>query len=208
MKKLTILFALALILVAGTAQASWYLDFEWGLGHDYEVIASGIPGLQFTTTDGQDWMYGDITADHYNVTSDNGSTYGFGTYYMSGDVFAWLGTTQGSGRIDFTDQNGSWFTTGYCSYSTFYLEAYDASGTLIDQAVGAANTDVSMDYLTVSSATNNIAYVLMHDTGNYWCADNMSGDATGVTPPVPEPATLILLGSGLLGLGILRRKNR
>ncbi len=38
---------------------------------------------------------------------------------------------------------------------------------------------------------------------------NLTGDFDGgETPPVPEPGTLILLGSGLLGMaGIVRRRR-
>jgi len=202
-------------MLLGMASASygWSLDFEWGLGHDLEPVASGVPGLQFTTTDGYDWIYSDITTGLYNARNDLGDVYGAGEYWMEGYVCTWLGTTQGAGRIDFLDGNGSYFTTGYCSQSDFYLEAYDADNNLLDWDMGATNTysagGTGLNYLTVSSAANNIAYVLVHDTGNYFIVDNISGDASGVEDPsIPEPATLLLLGAGLLGGGILRRKIR
>jgi len=212
MKLARVLFALVAILAMTGTSHAWFLDFEWGLGNDGGVIASGVPGLQFTTTDGQDWRYADITTDGYNVTSDNGSSYGTGNWNMSGDVFAWLGTSQGSGRIDFLNQDGSFFSTGYSSAHTFYLEAYDAGGALLDQAIGAANTQAdggtSLDYLTVSSMAGNIAYVMVHDQGNFFLVDNMRGDASAVyDPSIPEPATLALFGLGLLGAGARLRKR-
>ncbi len=203
-----------LVLVCASPSYAWFLNFEWGLGQDGQTIASGVPGLQFTTTDNQNWVYGDITTGGYNVTSDNASTYGTGDYFMSGNVFAWLGPNQGQGRIDFLNEDGSTFTTGYCSASTFYLEAYTAGGTLITSTSGGPNRTIDggtgLDYLTVTSGSNDIAYVLLHDTGNFWLTDNMSGDATGVNPPstVPEPITMLLFGSGLLGLGIVRRGKK
>jgi len=213
MKMTKIAVALLMVFaISGTANA-WFLDFEEGFGFDGTPVASSIPGLQFTTTDGYDWIYADITTGIYNVTNNLGDVYGTGRYNMEGYVCTYLGTSQGSGRIDFLNQDGSYFTTGYSSASDFYLEAYDASNNLLAATSGPANTQweggTSLGYLTVSSASNNIAYVIVHDTGNYWIADNMRGDASGVPDDeIPEPTTLLLLGAGLIGGGILRRKVR
>jgi hypothetical protein len=212
MKRLTTIAAAVLMVFAlsGTSHA-WFLDFENGAGSDATPIFSTIPGLQFTTTDGFDWLYADITTDNYNVQNDDGDMYGSANWFCEGDVFAWLGPNQGDGRIDFLSQDGSYFTTGYSSESTFYLEAYDAFDNLIDSDSGPGNTvnngGSGLDYLTVNSAAFDIAYVIVHDTGNFWLVDNISGDASDVEDPsIPEPATLFLLGAGLLGGGAIRRK--
>jgi hypothetical protein len=197
------------VLLTGTGHA-WILNFEWGLGHNYEQIQSGIPGLNFAS----DMFYADATSGSWNYSSDNGDEWGTGEYWI-GDLVGAHASTNGMGRIDFANADGSWFTTGYCAGNTFYVEAYDAFDNLIDVASGAANrrylegNAAGMDYLTVSSASNNIAYVVLHDAGYYWVADNMSGDASGVySPVIPEPATVTLFGLGMLGLAALRRRNR
>jgi len=59
-------------MLCGTANA-WFLDFEWGLGYEGDEVAMSIPGLHFTSTGSHDWLYADITANHYNATSDNGT---------------------------------------------------------------------------------------------------------------------------------------
>jgi hypothetical protein len=210
MKCLSVL-GLALLLVfglAGQSFAQWSLNFEWGVGHDYEAIASGITGIEFAS----DMFYADANTGGWNFSNDLGDSWNSGYYWIEGYVGAHA-SSNGIGRINFDNADGSWFTTGYCAGNTFYLEAYDISDNLLDVASGAANrrylegNDHGLDYLTVSSATNNIAYVVIHDAGYYWVADNMSGDASGVNP-IPEPGTLLLLGTGLLGLGAFRFRRK
>jgi len=211
MKLARVLFVMvALFAMTGTSHA-WFLDFEWGLGHDYEYLHSGIPGLDFS----DDYVYADALNGPtiWNFSSDNGSEWNAANYWMFGNVAAF--STTGLGRIDFANADGSWFSTGYSAFSGFYLEAYDINDNLIDMAYGAGNLRYvdpynadGMDFLTVSSASNDIAYILMHDNYNYWITDNMSGDASGVySPSIPEPTTMALLGLGLIGLGARLRKR-
>jgi len=198
----------ALLALTGTSHA-WFLDFEWGLGHNYEWIQSGVPGLEFAS----DMFYADATTGGWNFSSDNGGEWGTGEFWIGGNVGAHA-SSNGIGRVNFANGDGSFFTTGYTAYNGFHLEAYDMYDNLLDVASGPSNlryldgNAAGMDYLTVSSASNNIAYVVMHDGGYQWVADNMSGDASGVySPAVPEPATMALFGLGLIGMGARLRKR-
>ena len=210
MKSARILIALVAVLAfAGSSQA-WYLDFEWGVGHDQEWIQSGVPGLNFAS----DMFYADANTNNWNFSNDLGDSWGTGYYWIEGYVGAHA-SSNGIGRIDFANADGSWFSTGYCAGSEFFVEAYDEFDNLLDVASGAANrrtlegNNDGLDYLTVSSASNDIAYVVLHDGGYYWVADAMSGDASGVySPAIPEPATMTLFGLGLLGIGAIRRRMK
>jgi len=205
MKKFIVsIFVLIMTLGIATSSFAFFIDFESGLGRNLLPI-DNITGLTFEVTGGYNWIYGDSLNGSWNTRSiDLG--YGTGGYQHYGNVFAFLGTDNnaGSGKIDFTNNDGTWFQTGYTSNSNFYLEGYDSTNTMIASAFGGANYGgADMGWLRIDAPSGQyLDYVIVHDTGNYFLVDNISGDSTGVpgTNPVPEPGSMMLLGTGLLGM--------
>jgi len=211
MKKL-LAFIAVLVMVLGfqTASYAFFIDFETGHGFDGTDI-DDIPGVSFLTAGGSDWIYGDSSTGSYNTRSiDLGHSYGTANYQHYGNVFAWLGVSTGAGKIDFTNNDGTWFRTGYTAATGFTLDGYNSSDVLIATLSGPANTSqADMGWLQINAPIGEtFDYILVHDSGNLFLLDNMSGDTTGIPGgEIPEPMSMALFGIGLLGTGYLRRRK-
>ncbi|MCD4678080.1 MAG: PEP-CTERM sorting domain-containing protein [Desulfobacula sp.] len=206
MKKIIVFlcFSLTMLFTIGTASA-FFIDFEDGSEAN---PVNDIAGVTFEDFNGYNPIYGDTRTGNWNTHSDEYNS-GGGSYHHNGWlwIFAGVNADARGVKVDFTNNDGTWFQTGYASYSTFHVEAYLTDGSVISVS-GAANTGSPMSFLRVDATYGLfIDYVVLHDTGNYWIADDMSGDTSGIDP-VPEPATMLLFGLGLLGLaGASRRKK-
>ncbi|MBU1319778.1 MAG: PEP-CTERM sorting domain-containing protein [candidate division Zixibacteria bacterium] len=64
------------------------------------------------------------------------------------------------------------------------------------------------DFLSLSPAVNSTSNTLPNNHGSMNSFDDIIGEPSGDPSDLPEPATLLLLGAGLLGGGIARRKAR
>jgi hypothetical protein len=160
-----------------------YEDFENGV--DGQQIISSLSGLTFTTTNGYMWIYGDARTGKYNLK------YPRGAYTCQGNIFAWLGPQQSSGRIDFTRGDASYFSCYVSTYSGAVIDAYKDDGTFLCSSGWAQNNlnTGKMTLLSVFSSNRDIGYVIVHDSGNYWCIDRIVCDAPNVGTnqhPVPK----------------------
>jgi len=210
MKQLLLVFSFFLLInLSGTASASFLIDFEDGTD---DFLVNDIAGVDFQNFNGLEPIYGDSSTGKYATTSDD-LGYGSGPFHHNGNLWLWAGPSADARgvKVNFTNDDGTWFQTGYSSMSSFYVDAYLTDGTKVTVS-GVANRGTSMDFLRVDATVGTfIDYVVLHDSGNMWLADDMSGDTSGVgpTPTVPEPTTAILFGIGLLSLaGVSRRKQQ
>ena len=109
-----------------------------------------------------------------------GTTYGVGTMLLSGDVshFGWGESGAELGEFD------------------FLIDADTLAGVLVTAGIWPT---------TVDTGIFAHAELLNGWTGSWECDFNLD-KVKGDKAPVPEPATMLLLGSGLIGLAGLRKK--
>jgi hypothetical protein len=160
-----------------------FIDFE-GLAEG-QALGEVIPGVKFTTTQGQDWLVGTWSSNNYN-----GKYPGNGAYTSQGDGWTWLGPSQGGGIIEFTRGKATYVSFLTSTFSGVTVDAYDADGQLIANGGRAAsnlNTG-AMSRISVISPFRNISYVVVHDSGNYWVLDSLSTDAPGVGHELAVPS--------------------
>ncbi len=174
-----------------------YIDFEDG--SDLTEITNQYPGLTFTgVTEGSSWKYGDVSTNHDWI---------YPAYYCNGNFWVSLegasGESNAGGLIGF-DTPPAYVSLLVSGHSPVWLEAYDSQGTLIDTAGPTIdNLETStMDKLTVSG--NDIVYVIVHDTGQYWVIDDLCVGTTTNPVPAPEFPTLFMPAAFIIGfLGVI-----
>lgn len=152
-----------------------YVNFE-AYSNGFDLSANSIGGVHFTTTNGYTWLVGDFATGTYSGKYPNGS------YTSQGTKWAWLGPNEGAGRIDFTSGAASSVSILTSANTPVQMEAYTAGGVLLAVA-GPVSPNVGtgkMDELLVTSSSKNIAYVVIHDSGNFFTVDSLCTNAPGI----------------------------
>jgi hypothetical protein len=155
-----------------------FIDFEEGT--DGEVVASTVPGVSFTTTMGYDWIYADIRTGSYNARSLTDPSVNFGDYVVNGYFCTWLGVMGDQGRIDFTLGTASYFSCLVSTGSGVTIDAYDSEDNFIAESGWASGNLGTYTFTRLTVEAPEMAYIIVHDTGNYWEIDDIVTDAPGV----------------------------
>lgn len=175
------------------AQPQGFLTFENGV--EGGIIGDIIPGVRFSTVEGFNWFYADMRTRLYNGPypddcSDRPQEIASPqcAYAVNGNFVAFMGALQGTGRIDFTNGNGTFFEAGFSTRVQLTIEAFNAANELVSSATVVPNINTGrLDRARVTGA--NIAYILISGNANSWWMDDLATDAPGVpdqTGPAPE----------------------
>jgi hypothetical protein len=206
----------ALVGGTGVSQAA-LVTFE-NIPGDIQAINNFYSGITFgSSSTGSPLVTRRASTNNYNISSaPSGTVYNGGYYWIYDDVgvTSALDNSGNDGKVSFDNEDATYVTIAYCAESTFWLEAYDTNGNLLDTDSGAANlrffngNEAGPGSLTVNwDGVNYISYVIVHDTGNFWVIDNLDTDATGLSTVIPLPSAAGLAGVGLFCVGAHRRRT-
>lgn len=194
--------AVLVILCASLPAAASVLNFDSiATGGTVAQVPAGYGGFTWDTnayvTDNTyyDTAYSNTTTF---PSAPNALYNGFGvpTITISGSPFSF----QGADVATFADANSE---VGFSS-TTITIDGY-LSSVLVGTASMTLNTDGTFSFLNANFADVDTLTLSSSGNGEWWLLDNFTYNGSSATP---EPSSILLMGTGLIALGAIRKRAR
>lgn len=201
--------ALTLVTDRGTLGGDDFID--WGqLGAPFTVVTNPSP----VVSDGG--LGAIVSKESEGPLERRNQSNGWSGNFAPGDELIWTRNTTGAMKIEFDDPvfgAGAQIQADLFGVFTGTIEAYDSLNNLLGSFNLAGNStsagNNSAIFLGVLSDSINIDHILYYigSRTQDFAINQLDLVTSGNGVPIPEPATLLLLGSGLIGLGYFVRKR-
>ncbi len=180
-------------------QDDWYYGYYTTPG-DYTTFT---PMSLFDSTGWTEWWEESSTQPPWTLLWDTGGHPGSSHWAVRRWVSETTGTVTISGLLQDNDPGVSGGVVG-----RILVDGVEVFSQVVDAYPGSTYGPPSVNY-SITVPVSLGAYVdFAIDANGYEGYDNTTFTATidAAVTPVPEPATLLLLGSGLAGVAVLRRR--
>jgi len=141
-------------------------------------------------------------ANNFDFSSTPGSDFTIqGGYFDSGEYKTW-----GTIKIDFIlPMSAVGLDVTRTKNQSIAMSLYDSNDISLETYTWSGSVPF---FIGLNNGVSNVAYVKIFSNGDDLDIDNLIYQTDIHSSPVPEPATLLLLGSGLMGLVGFRRNRK